>query len=54
MEAVGFHDVPQNSFPQISTIGLGRRVVSSDNRDPRPPAKITTFIIESFGLSSDK
>lgn len=31
-------------FPPISTMGFGRRSVSSDNLEPRPPAKITTFI----------
>jgi hypothetical protein len=30
--------------PPISTIGLGRTVVSSDKRVPKPPASITTFI----------
>ena len=30
--------------PPISTIGLGRVSVSSVNRVPRPPARITTFI----------
>jgi hypothetical protein len=28
----------------ISTIGLGRTAVSSDNRVPWPPARITAFI----------
>src|SRR6516225_8340188 len=31
-------------FPPISTIGFGRRLVSSDKRDPIPPARITAFI----------
>src|SRR5512144_1775893 len=31
-------------LPPISTIGLGRRLVSSASRVPRPPAKITAFI----------
>ncbi len=30
-------------IPPISTIGLGRTWVSSDNRVPNPPAKITAF-----------
>src|ERR1022692_2762276 len=29
--------------PPISTMCLGRTVVSSDNREPRPPARMTTF-----------
>src|SRR4051794_11018243 len=29
--------------PPISTIGLGRTVVSSESRVPSPPAKMTTF-----------
>ena len=29
----------------ISTIGLGLTMVSSDNLVPKPPAKITTFIL---------
>src|SRR5438552_4181241 len=32
-------------FPPISTIGLGRRVVSSASRVPRPPASMITFIV---------
>src|SRR5262245_37519571 len=35
-------------MPPISTIGLGRISVSSERREPRPPAKIATFIV---GLS---
>ena len=31
--------------PPISTIGLGRNSVSSRNRVPNPPAKITAFIV---------
>src|SRR5690606_42164160 len=31
-------------LPPISTIGFGRRVVSSANRVPNPPARITAFI----------
>src|SRR4030042_3684702 len=31
-------------LPPISTIGLGRKTVSSDRRVPAPPARITTFI----------
>src|SRR5260370_23605515 len=31
-------------FPPISTIGLGRTVVSSAKRVPKPPARITVFI----------
>jgi hypothetical protein len=31
-------------FPPISTIGLGRTMVSSDSRVPSPPARITAFI----------
>lgn len=31
--------------PPISIIGLGRMVVSSDRRVPRPPARITAFIV---------
>src|SRR5215468_5936047 len=31
-------------LPPISTIGLGRKAVSSERRVPNPPAKITTFI----------
>jgi hypothetical protein len=30
-------------LPPISTIGLGRAVVSSLKREPKPPAKITAF-----------
>jgi len=37
-------------FPPISTIGFGIFIVSSLNRDPRPPAKITTFIISPIFL----
>ena len=32
-------------MPPISTIGLGRALVSSLNRVPNPPASITAFII---------
>jgi len=32
----------------ISTMGFGLRCVSSDNLVPRPPAKITTFILYNF------
>src|SRR6266436_5310258 len=31
-------------LPPISTIGLGRKRVSSDKRVPNPPAKMTAFI----------
>src|SRR5262245_50264704 len=31
-------------LPPISTIGFGRKTVSSDKRDPNPPAKMTAFI----------
>lgn len=31
-------------WPPISTIGLGRTCVSSASREPRPPARMTTFI----------
>src|SRR5947209_3697426 len=31
-------------LPPTSTIGLGRRSVSSDNRVPRPPARMTVFM----------
>jgi hypothetical protein len=34
-------------FPPISTIGFGRRVVSSDSRVPHPPARITAFMLIS-------
>src|SRR5438128_1818195 len=34
-------------LPPISTIGFGRNVVSSDNRDPSPPARITAFIVSA-------
>src|SRR5712691_9032412 len=34
-------------LPPTSTIGLGRKTVSSDKRDPKPPARITTFIVLS-------
>src|SRR6187401_2941725 len=30
--------------PPISTIGLGLTIVSSDRRDPTPPARIATFM----------
>src|ERR1035437_10497283 len=30
-------------LPPISTIGLGRTAVSSLRREPKPPARITTF-----------
>ena len=30
-------------LPPISTIGLGRSVVSSESRVPSPPARITVF-----------
>src|SRR5271163_3868878 len=30
-------------LPPISTMGLGRTVVSSLSREPRPPARITAF-----------
>jgi hypothetical protein len=32
-------------LPPISTIGLGRTAVSSLSREPKPPAKITAFIV---------
>ena len=35
-------------FPPISTIGFGLVVVSSDKRDPNPPASIKTFIGKIF------
>src|SRR5215217_397803 len=31
-------------LPPISTMGLGRKTVSSERRVPNPPAKITAFI----------
>src|SRR5262252_978194 len=31
-------------MPPISTIGLGRAIVSSDNLVPNPPARMTVFI----------
>jgi hypothetical protein len=31
--------------PPISTIGFGFREVSSDRREPSPPARMSTFII---------
>src|SRR5262245_38792085 len=31
-------------LPPISTMGLGRKAVSSDRRVPNPPAKMTAFI----------
>ena len=31
-------------LPPISTIGFGRRFVSSDKRVPSPPARMTAFI----------
>src|SRR5579871_5477648 len=31
-------------WPPISTIGLGRSCVSSDKREPTPPASMTTFM----------
>ena len=39
-------------FPPISTMGLGRRRVSSDNRVPNPPAKISTFIIPPIAITT--
>src|SRR5262245_7253658 len=41
-------------FPPISTIGLGRITVSSDNRDPRPPARITAFIFPPLLPSAER
>src|SRR5215510_1125615 len=35
-------------FPPISTIGLGRTVVSSASRVPRPPARMITFMLQTF------
>src|SRR5690349_9682245 len=32
-------------LPPISTIGFGRATVSSDSREPRPPARMTAFIV---------
>src|SRR5665213_790028 len=32
-------------LPPISTIGLGRTAVSSLRREPKPPARITAFIV---------
>jgi hypothetical protein len=32
-------------FPPISTIGLGFTVVSSDSREPNPPANMTAFMV---------
>ena len=44
--AVGFHDMPEDGFlPPISTIGLGIRLVASLRRVPKPPAKMTAFIM---------
>src|SRR5947209_3775330 len=37
--------------PPISTIGLGRTAVSSSRREPRPPARITAFIVPTRSLS---
>ena len=34
----------------ISTIGLGRKSVSSERRVPRPPAKSTTFINNLYSV----
>src|SRR5262245_39878828 len=30
-------------LPPISTMGLGRRVVSSERREPKPPARLITL-----------
>jgi hypothetical protein len=32
-------------LPPISTIGFGRTAVSSLSREPKPPARITAFIV---------
>src|SRR5262249_28150083 len=34
--------------PPISTIGFGRRPVSSSSRVPSPPARITVFIVDIY------
>ena len=39
--AVDLKDVPENWLPPISTIGFGRKWVSSARREPSPPARIT-------------
>jgi hypothetical protein len=31
-------------LPPTSTIGFGRKTVSSDKREPNPPARIIAFI----------
>src|SRR5262245_1726217 len=38
-------------FPPISTIGFGRKVVSSERRDPNPPARMTTFTAPLLQIS---
>src|SRR5438046_1372504 len=38
-------------LPPISTIGLGRTVVSSASLLPRPPASITTFMVQCASLA---
>jgi hypothetical protein len=42
---INFHDVPKYGFTPDFDHGLGLRVVSSESREPRPPARINTFII---------
>jgi hypothetical protein len=38
------HDVPKNWLPAHFHHWLGLTVVSSDKRDPSPPARMATFI----------
>ena len=40
-------------FPPISTIGFGFSEVSSERREPRPPARISTFILYELQLGTD-
>jgi hypothetical protein len=41
-------------LPPISTIGLGRRTVSSESRDPNPPARMIVFMarLARLGVNS--
>jgi len=40
-------------LPPISIIGFGRKLVSSDNLVPKPPARITAIISQSLLIELD-
>lgn len=48
------HNMPQDSFTADLTIGLGHKVVSSDRREPNPPAKMTAFMFNLSGIQDHR